>query len=166
MKWLVALVILISLLGGASAQTIFTGEGYSTTQLSFLSSPNSASFEPNVQKYWGTYITGAGNVTPIANDPTATMNIWMNTFPMKFNNPLQIKSTSFAVNANTASGASKNEMTSMLLRRDINFKFNVDQSWRYNSAESSFATAQSKGAPTNDAKGQIITQGIIAFFDV
>ncbi len=166
MKWIVALVILISLLGGASAQTIFTGEGYSTTQLAFLGAPNTASFEPDVQKYWGSYITGAGNVTPIASDPTATMNIWMNTFPLGFNNPLQLKSTSFTASAPTVSGINQGEMTSMLLRRDINFKFNVDQSWKYNSAESSFATAQSSGAPSKDADGQIISQGIIAFFNV
>lgn len=166
MKWIVALVILISLLGGASAQTIFTGEGYSTTQLSFLSAPNSASFEPNVQKYWGSYITGAGNVTPNANDPAATMNIWMNTFPLRFNNPLTLKSTSFTASTPAVSGISKGEMTSMLLRRDINFKFDVDQSWKYNSADSSFATTQSEGVPSKDSEGQIISQGIIAFFNV
>ncbi len=166
MKWLVALVILISLLGGASAQTIFTGEGYSTTQLSFLSAPNSASFEPDVQKYWGSYIAGEGNVTPVANNPAATMNIWMNTFPLKFNNPLQIKSTSFTASAPTVSGVNQDEMTSMLLRRDINFKFNVDQSWKYTSGNSSFATAESSGAPSKDADGQVISQGIIALFNV
>lgn len=166
MKWLVALVLLISLLGGASAQTIFTGEGYSTTQLSFLSAPNSASFDPDVQKYWGSYIEGNGNVTPVANNPAATMNIWMNTFPLKFNNPLEIKGSSFAASVPTVSGINQGEMTSMLLRRDINFKFAVDQSWRYNSENSSFTTAESSGAPTKDADGQIISQGIIAFFNV
>jgi hypothetical protein len=166
MKWIVALVILISLLGGASAQTIFTGEGYSTTQLAFLSSPNSASFEPNVQKYWDSYITGEGNVTPVTSNPAATMSIWMNSFPLSFNNPLQLKSSSFKASVPTASGIGQDEMTSMLLRRDINFKFDVDQSWRYNSAGSSFTTAQSSGAPSKDAGGQIISQGIIAFFNV
>ncbi len=166
MKWLVALVLLISLLGGACAQTIFTGEGYSTTQLSFLSAPNSASFEPDVQKYWGSYIAGEGNVTPVANDPAATMNIWMNTFPLKFNNPLQIKSTSFTASAPTVSGISQDEMTSMLLRRDINFKFNVEQSWKYDSGNSSFALTQSGGVPSKDADGQVISQGIISLFNV
>ena len=159
MKWIVASVILISLLGGASAQTIFTGEGYSTSQLAFLGAPNIASFEPNVEKYWGSYITGAGNITPIARNPAATMNIWMNTFPLEFNNPLQIKSSSFTASAPSVSGINEGEMTSMLLRRDINFKFNVDQSWKYNSADSSFALAQSSGAPSKDAGGRPVRSG-------
>ncbi|HSD57551.1 MAG TPA: hypothetical protein VLB04_05165 [Methanotrichaceae archaeon] len=166
MKWIVALVILISLLGGASAQKIFTGEGYSTTQLSFLSAPNSESFEPNVEKYWGTYISGAGNVTPVASNPAATMNVWMNTFPLKFENPLQIKSSTFTASVPTATGISKGEMNSMLLRRDINYRFNVDQSWKYNSADSSFALAEGSGAPSKSAEGQIISQGIITLFNV
>ncbi len=166
MKWIVALVILISLLGGASAQKIFTGEGYSTTQLSFLSAPNSESFAPNVEKYWGTYISGAGNVTPVASNPAATMNVWMNTFPLKFENPLQLKSSTFTASVPTTSGVSVNEMNSMLLRRDINYKFNVDQSWKYNSADSSFALAEGSGAPSKSAEGQIISQGIITLFNV
>lgn len=166
MKWIVALVILISLLGGASAQTIFTGEGYSTTQLAFLSSPITASFEPNVEKYWGTYISGAGNITPVASNPAATMSVWMNTFPLKFENPVMIKSTSFTASVPTASGISNSEMNSMLLRRDINYKFDVDQSWKYNSVDSSFAIAKSNGAPSKDAEGQIISQNIITLFNV
>lgn len=166
MKWIVALAILVCLLGGASAQKIFTGEGYSTTQLSFLSSPNSESFAPNVEKYWGTYISGAGNVTPIASNPAATMNVWMNTFPLKFENPVMVKSSTFTASVPTSTGVSVNEMNSMLLRRDINYKFNVDQSWKYNSADSSFALAESNGAPSSDAGGQILSQGIIALFNV
>jgi hypothetical protein len=166
MKWIVALAILICLLGGASAQKIFTGEGYSTTQLSFLSAPNSESFEPNVEKYWGTYISGAGNVTPVASNPAATMSVWMNTFPLKFENPLQIRSSTFTASVPTASGISNNEMNSMLLRRDINYKFNVDQSWKYNSADTSFALAVGSGAPSKDAQGQILSQGIITLFNV
>ncbi|MDM7911795.1 MAG: hypothetical protein QUS09_01730 [Methanotrichaceae archaeon] len=166
MKWLVALVILISLLGGASAQKIFTGEGYSTTQLSFLSAPNSESFEPNVEKYWGTYISGAGNVTPAASNPAATMNVWMNTFPLKFENPVMIKSSTFATSVPTTTGVSASEMNSMLLRRDINYKFNVDQSWKYNIADSSFALAEGNGAPSRDAGGQILSQSIMALFNV
>jgi len=166
MKWIVALVILISLLGGASAQKIFTGEGYSTTQLSFLSAPITASFEPNVEKYWGAYISGAGNVTPVASNPAATMNVWMNTFPLKFENPVLVKSTTFTASVPTTSGVSENEMNSMLLRRDINYKFNVDQSWKYNSADSSFALAEGSGAPSKSAEGQIISQGIITLFNV
>ncbi len=165
MKWIVASILLISLLGGATAQTIFTGEGYSTSQLAFFSSPNSASFEPDVQKYWGTYITDAANVTTISRNPAATMSVWMNTFPLNFNSPLQFKSTSFTASVPTASGISENEMNSMLIRRDINYKFNVDQSWKYNSAESSFALAQSNGTPAKDASGQILSQGIISLFN-
>ncbi len=166
MKWIVALALLISLLGGATAQTIFTGEGYSTSQLSFYSSPNAASFEPDVQKYWGSYISNEGNVTPVANNPAATMNIWLNTFPLKFENPLQIKSSTFSAATPMATGISPDEMDSMLLRRDINFKFNVDQSWKYNSPGSSFSLAKSNGTPTKESGGQIISQGIISLFDV
>jgi hypothetical protein len=166
MRWILASILLISLLGGASAQTMFTGEGYSSSQLAFFSAPNTASFEPNVEKYWGTYISGAGNITPVARNPAATMNVWMNTFPLNFNSPLQFKSTSFTASVPTASGVSKGEMNSMLLRRDINYKFDVDQSWKYNSADSSFAIANSSGAPTKDAGGQILSQGIISLFNV
>jgi hypothetical protein len=166
MKWIVVSILLICLLGGASAQTIFTGEGYSTSQLAFFSSPNTASFEPNVQKYWGTYISGAENVTPASRNPAATMNIWMNTFPINFNSPLQFKSTSFSASVPTASGMSENEMNSMLLRRDINYKFDVDQSWKYNTDESSFALAQNSGTPAKDASGQILSQGIISLFNI
>jgi len=166
MKWIVASILLICLLGGASAQTMFTGEGYSSSQLAFFSSPNTASFEPNVEKYWGTYITGAENVTTVARNPATTMNVWMNAFPINFNSPLQFKSTSFSTSAPTASGIGQNEMNSMLLRRDINYKFNVDQSWKYNTDESSFALAQSKGTPTSDASGQILSQGIISLFNI
>ncbi len=166
MKWIVALVILISLLGGASAQKIFTGEGYSTTQLSFLSAPNTESFQPDVEKYWGSYISGAGNVTPVGSNPAATMNVWMNTFPLKFENPVMVKSTSFTASVPTASGISQGEMNSMLLRRDINYKFDVDKSWKYNSANSSFALAENNGSPSKDAEGQIISQGIISLFNV
>jgi len=166
MKWIVALVILISLLGGASAQKIFTGEGYSTTQLSFLSAPDAASFEPNVEKYWETYISGAGNITPVSSNPAATMNVWMNTFPLKFENPVMVKSTSFAASVPTTTGISKGEMNSLLLRRDINYKFNVDKSWKYNSADSSFALAENNGTPSKDDGGQIISQEIISLFNV
>jgi len=46
--------------GLSAAQTMFTGEGYSTSQLAFFNSPLSSAFEPSVEKYWGTYIAGAG----------------------------------------------------------------------------------------------------------
>jgi len=52
MKTITALVTLICLLGLSSAQTMFTGEGYSASQLAFYNSPSESTFEPDVQQYW------------------------------------------------------------------------------------------------------------------
>ena len=161
---LVALVALTCLLGLTAAQTMFTGEGYSTSQLAFFNSPLSSAFEPNVEKYWGTYIAGAGNAN--ASGQMSDMSIWMNTFPMKFNSPLRVGSTSFSTNVTSPSDLSVNQMNSMLLKRDINTQFSYYQNWNEKPFQSSLTVSDSPGAPTKDASGQIISQGIISLFNL
>ena len=97
MKTIVVLIALTCLLGLAGAQTIGMGEGYSSTQLAFFNAPSSSTFEPNVQAYWGNYIANQQNLS--IKSATSNMDIWMNTFPLKFDTPLQFKATSFAANA-------------------------------------------------------------------
>ena len=97
MKTIVVLIALTCLLGLAGAQTIGMGEGYSSTQLAFFNSPSSSTFEPNVQTYWGNYIANQQNLS--TRNATSNMDIWMNTFPLRFDTPLQFKATSFAANA-------------------------------------------------------------------
>ena len=46
MKTIAALVTLICILGLSSAQTIFTGEGYSASQLAFYNSPGESTLSP------------------------------------------------------------------------------------------------------------------------
>ena len=48
----IALLSLICLVGGASAQAMFTGEGYGSSQLAYFNGPNTTPFEPFVEKYW------------------------------------------------------------------------------------------------------------------
>ena len=97
MKTIVVLIALTCLLGLAGAQTIGMGEGYSSTQLAFFNAPSSSTFEPNVQTYWGNYIANQQNLS--IKSATSNMDIWMNTFPLRFDTPLQFKATSFAANA-------------------------------------------------------------------
>ena len=163
MKTIAALVTLICILGLSSAQTIFTGEGYSASQLAFYNSPGESTFEPDVQQYWGSYITGnATQKSGLMSD----IEIWMNTFPLKFNNPLQVKSTSFTANASGLS-LSESEMNSMLLTRDVNTQFSYYQNWRYTPPVSSLSLPKTDSAvPSKDAGGQILSQGIISLFNV
>ncbi len=90
MKTIVALIALICLLGVAGAQTMFMGEGYSASQMAFFNAPSSSTFEPDVQTYWGSYITNQQNLTH--SSATSDMDIWMNTFPLVFSSPLPLKS--------------------------------------------------------------------------
>ena len=89
MKTIVALIALTCLLGVAGAQTMFMGEGYSASQLAFFNAPSSSTFEPNVQKYWGSYIANQQNMS--RSSATSNMDIWMNTFPLIFDTPLQLR---------------------------------------------------------------------------
>ncbi|OPY49436.1 MAG: hypothetical protein A4E48_02290 [Methanosaeta sp. PtaU1.Bin060] len=163
MKTLLALVTLTCLLGPSAAQMMFTGEGYSTSQLAFFNSPLASTFEPNVEKYWGTYIAGGQNATALKG-PEANMAIWMNTFPLNFNAPLIIKSTSFMANSSDLSSMSEIDRNSMVLKRDISNGFNYAQYWANQATEGSVSAGKSTEAPDKDSGGQILSQGISTLF--
>lgn len=164
MKTLLALVTLTCLLGLSAAQMMFTGEGgYSTSQLAFLNAPLASTFEPNVEKYWGTYIAGNQNATALSG-PAANMAIWMNTFPLNFNTPLSIKSTSFMANSSGLTGLNEVDRNSMVLKRDISNEFNYAQSRDNQATGSSVSATKSTSVPGKDAGGQVISQGISTLF--
>jgi hypothetical protein len=163
MKTLLALVTLTCLLGLSAAQMMFTGEGYSTSQLAFFNSPLSSTFEPNVEKYWGTYIAGGQNATALSG-PEANMAIWMNTFPLNFNTPLSLKGTSFMSNSSGLSGLNEVDRNSMVLKRDINNGFNYAQYWNNQATGNSVSATKSTSVPGKDSSGQVISQGITTSF--
>ncbi len=164
MRWIAALIALICLAGGASAQMIFTGEGYSTSQLQFFNGPTTVSFEPNVEKYWDSYISNTGNFTPAMGNETSDMDIWFNSFPLSFDKQIQLKSSSFTANVPVKSNLSITEVQSSTLKRDISFNFNQDLSWKYIPADTTLSVAKANGAPPKDSQGQIISQGIMTLF--
>ena len=163
MRTILALVMLSCLLGGAMAQTMFTGEGYSASQLAFYNAPSSSTFEPSVQKYWGAYIAGAQNQT--AKGTMTSMDIWLNTFPLNFNTGVQVKSSSFSTNA-AAPSLSAAELNTQSLTRNVNSKFSVYQMSAYLPQQGSVSAVNSTGTPGKDSKGQIITQGIVSLFNI
>lgn len=166
MKWTIAFVALIGLISAASTQSIFTGEGYSTSQLAFLNEPNVPAFEPSVEKYWNTYISQAQNASPVQRSPVETMNIWMNNFPLQYSTPITIKGTSFSANASKII-ASSAELNSMLLKRDIDMNFDIGQNWQYTPAGPTLSMiSQGNTTPTNDAKGLVISQSIMGSFTI
>jgi len=157
------LVTLTCLLGLSGAQTMFTGEGYSTSQLDFYNAPLTSTFEPNVENYWGTYIAGSQNATALSG-PEADMAIWMNTFPLNFNTPMSLKGSSFLANSSGLSGVTEANMNSMVLKRDVNNTFSYTENWKNQASGSSVSAAKSTSAPGKDAGGQIISQGISTLF--
>lgn len=161
MRKIVLLITLTCLLGLAGAQTIGMGEGYSRTQLAFFNSPISSTFEPNVEAYWGNYITNQQNMS--LKDTTSNMDIWMTNFPQRFDAPLQLKATSFAANA-VAPALSANERNSQFLTRGVNSQFFVNQIWSYPMTTGSLSTSSSTGTPSKDAKGKVLSQNIITLF--
>ncbi|HOV51929.1 MAG: hypothetical protein QUS07_06105 [Methanothrix sp.] len=163
MKTIVALVALTCLFGVAAAQTMFTGEGYSSSQLAFYTAPSSSTFEPNVQTYWQNYITGAQNAT--TSSVMSNMAIWMNAFPLRFNTPVALTGTSFNANA-AAPSLSSSELNSQSLTRDINTKFSIYETRPYVPLNSSISVSKSSGVPGNDASGQIMSQNIMSLFNV
>jgi hypothetical protein len=163
MKTIVALVALTCLFGVAAAQTMFTGEGYSSSQLAFYTAPSSSTFEPNVQTYWQNYITGAQNAT--TSSVMSNMAIWMTAFPLRFNTPVALTGTSFNANAATSS-LSSSELNSQSLTRDVNTKFSIYETRPYVPLNSSISVSKSSGAPGNDASGQIMSQNIMSLFNV
>jgi len=162
MKMIVVLIALTCLLGLAGAQIIGMGEGYSNTQLAFFNAPSSSTFEPNVQAYWGNYIAGQQNMS--IKGGTSNMDLWMNTFPLKFDTPLQLMATSFSANA-AAPILSAKERNSQFLTRNVNNQFDVNQVWSYPMASGSLAVSNSTGTPSKDAKGKMLSQNIITLFN-
>jgi len=150
-------------MGLAGAQTIGMGEGYSSTQLAFFNAPSSSTFEPNVQAYWGNYIAGQQNMS--IKGGTSNMDLWMNTFPLKFDTPLQLMATSFSANA-AAPILSAKERNSQFLTRDVNKQFDVNQVWSYPMASGSLAVSNSTSTPSKNAKGKMQSQNIMTFFSV
>lgn len=163
MKTILALVTLTCLLGVSSAQMIFTGEGYSTSQLAFYNAPSSSTFEPNVQNYWQNYITGAQNAT--RSSTMSDIAIWLNTFPLTFNSPVQLKSTSFSTNVAVPS-ISNSERNSQSLTRDVSTKFSIYETRAYTPMTSSVSVSNSTGAPAKEQSGQILSQSIVTLFNV
>lgn len=161
MKGIVLLIALTCLLGLAGAQTSGLGEGYSRTQLEFMNSPSSSTFEPNVETYWGNYIANQNNLT--TKTRTSNMDIWMNIFPLSFDSPLQMKATSFATNA-VAPVISAKERNTQFLTRSVNSKFFVNQIWTYPPTSGSLSTYNSTGTPREDAKGKQLSQSITSLF--
>ena len=164
MKTIVALAALVCLMGMASAQLMFTGEGYGTSQLSFYNAPGSSTFEPNVQSYWQNYITGAQNAT--GKSTMSDMAIWMNTFPLSFNTPVKVTSTSFSANAVAASNLSIPELNSQSLTRDVSTQFSIYETRAYTPLTSTFSVTKSNAVPTSSSSGQIMSQNIVSLFNV
>jgi len=162
MKTIVVLIALTCLLGLAGAQTIGMGEGYSSTQLAFFNAPSSSTFEPNVQTYWGNYIANQQNLS--TRSATSNMDIWMITFPLRFDTPLQFKATSFAANA-AAPTLTATERNSQFLTRNVNSQFGVNQIWSYPQTSGSLIVSNSTGTPSKDAKGQMMSQNIMVLFN-
>ncbi len=163
MKKALALVALICLLGVAAAQTMFTGEGYSSSQLAFFNSPISSTFEPNVEKYWGSYIAGAQNTT--TSSTMSDIAIWMNTFPLNFNTPVNVAGSSFATNV-ASPKLSAPEMNSQFLTRSVNSKFSINEIQPNLPEEGSLSVSNGTEIPSKDAGGQVISQGIVSLFNV
>ena len=172
MRW-ISLLPIICLVGAASAQAMFTGEGYTSSQLDYFNGPSTTPFEPFVEKYWDSYIHNEPNLTGTTYNPATSMNIWFNTFPLNFNQPIQLNNSTFTTGVPSASKYSPNEWDSMLLNRNILSNFNTDQSWKYaaiytpsNAQKSSFSLTQNASSTsTNSASsGQVITQGIKSLF--
>lgn len=160
MKTIVALIALTCLLGVAGAQTMFMGEGYSSSQMAFFNAPSSSTFEPDVQQYWGSYIANTQNMT--RSSATSNMAIWMNTFPLVFDTPLTLGNTSFAGNV-SAQALSAADRNSQDLTRSVNSDFAVNQVMSIPATSGSLTTTSGTGMPAKDATGKMLSQNIIAF---
>jgi hypothetical protein len=161
MRWIVVLATLICLLGVGAGQTIFGG-GYSSYQMMFFDESSAYPFDSFVQSYWNSYIRDANYTS--ATGPVATMNIWLNSFPLEFSYPLHVEASSFASNTTGFSGISRAEANSVMINREVKENFNIDQSWRYLPTGDTMSLAEGKGTSVADARGQIISQGIKASF--
>lgn len=169
----IVLLSLICLIGGASAQAMFTGEGYGSSQLDYFNGPTTTPFDPFVEKYWDSYIHNAPNLTGPTYNPATSMNIWFNTFPLNFNEPIQLKNSTLTTGVPSADKYSPNEWNSMLLKRNTLDNFDTDQSWKYSQIyspsvqKSSFSltkNATTSSTATTTSSGQVLSQGIKTLF--
>ena len=166
------LLSLICLIGGASAQAMFTGEGYGSSQLAYFNGPNTTPFEPFVEKYWDSYIHNSPNLTGPAYNPATSMNIWFNAFPLNFNEPIQLKNSSLTTGVPSATKYTPDQWNSMLLKRNTLTNFNTGQSWKYTQIytpsvqRSSFSLTKNATSSATDSasSGQVISQGIKMLF--
>jgi hypothetical protein len=161
MRWIVVFATLICLLGVGAGQTIFGG-GYSSYQTMFFDQNNVYPFDSFVQSYWNSYIRNANYTS--ATGPAATMNIWLNSFPLEFSYPLHVEASTFASNTTGFSGMSRSEANSVMINREVKENFNLDQSWRYLPTGETMSLAGGRSTSVADARGQIISQGIKASF--
>jgi hypothetical protein len=161
MRWIVVLTTLICLLGVGAGQTIFGG-GYSSYQMTFFDQNDMYPFDNFVQSYWNSYIRDV-NVTS-ATGPAATMNIWLNSFPLEFSYPLRVGASSFAANTTGFSGISNAEVNSVMINREVKDNFNLDQSWRYLPTGNTLSLAKGESTSVADSRGQILSQGIMTSF--
>jgi hypothetical protein len=171
MKWIVLLSV-ICLSGLAAAQGMFTGEGYSSSQLAFYSGPNTSSFDSNVQQYWNNYVSGSGNATiPPAESPLNTMSIWQSTFSYKFEKPVALANTTFAIGDQGTGNLTTQEWNAIILKRATTFNFNAEQSTEFTqksasqpTGNSSVSSDETSGNPTAESSGQVLSQGISMIF--
>jgi hypothetical protein len=172
MRW-TTLLLLICLVGGASAQAIFTGEGYSSAQLAFFNGPSTAPFEPFVEKYWNSYIHNAPNLTEPKYNPATSMNVWFNNFPLNFNEPIQLKNSTLTTGVTSTSNYSPVEWNSMMLNRNTLNNFNINQGWNYTPIytpslqKSSFSLTTKPSSSKTDSgqSGKILSQSITTLFN-
>jgi hypothetical protein len=165
---------LVCLMGGSAAQIIETGEGYSSSQLAFFNSPSVPVFEPNVQKYWSTYVKNNMNSTLTMNgNPSSTMNIWRNTFPLGFQEPITLSKSTFSAGISNMDNVSPSQWNSEMLRRNTLYSFSSSQSWKYTPVytpsqvqRTSFSLIGDSGNITYArSSSQILTQGITTLFN-
>jgi len=160
MKIAAVLIALTCLLGLAGAQTVGLGEGYSSTQLSFLHSPSVSTFEPDVQEYWDNYVANQNSQGP--KSTSSNMDIWMNTFPLKFDSSLG--ATSFLANA-SALNLTERERNSLFLTRSINNDFDINRDLHALQTGGSLTASGSTSIPSKDAPGKIMAQNIMVLFN-
>lgn len=157
MKTIAALIALTCLLGVAGASI---GEGYSSSQMAFFNAPSASTFEPNVQQYWGSYIANTQNMS--RNIGTTDMDLFMNTFPLLFDTPLKLDTTSFASNV-SAQALSIAEKNSQDLTKSVNTGFSAYQVSSSPAKSGSLTTTSGGSTPAKDATGKILSQNIMTF---
>jgi len=123
---------------------MFTGEGYSSSQLAFFNAPSSSTFEPDVEKYWESYIASGQN--PTVSSTMSNMAIWMNIFPLQFSTPIDVFGSTFAANV-TAPNLSASEKNSQSLTRDVTSRFGLNEMQAYTAGKGSLSTSSGSEIP-------------------